>query len=301
MIGQTGIKVLLIEPDAEDAELVRSVLLDVEDAVYRLDWEADVAQGIAAWSRHAHDVCLLDWSAADPEAGCDLLEAIRSHAVLTPVIVLTRGLARRADMAAMQAGASDYLAKGQLDSLGLERALRYAVERHRLLIELSSRHEQLRILAIRDPLTGTLNRRTFLEQLSGQVSAASRHQHPLTLALAEVQQLRSINERYGHAAADEVLRTVGHVVAEGLRTEDVVGRYDGSKLAMALPYTTSAQAEMALARLRAKLAQREFRALDHQTFTARIVVGLAELGPGWSVEQLTTAAERALDGDPRCG
>ncbi|TVP45989.1 MAG: response regulator [Gemmatimonadales bacterium] len=137
------LRVLLVEDQEEDALMTRALLQNLPDTRTDVEWAPTPAGGLGALLERRHDVCLLDYHMGE-ETGLDVLKRARSQAVRTPVILLTGKGSRRVDLEAMRAGAVDYLQKGAIDPEALERALRYAVERHRAQEELRSSEERNR-------------------------------------------------------------------------------------------------------------------------------------------------------------
>jgi signal transduction histidine kinase len=129
------LKVLLIEDDEEDYLIARDVLSEVPGTRYEITWVSRSEEALAALLGGEHDVCLLDMRLG----GCTGLEILRqAHGVgcAIPVIMLTGAAEREVDVAAMDAGAADYLDKGRLDPRLLERVIRYAIGHKRGEIEL---------------------------------------------------------------------------------------------------------------------------------------------------------------------
>lgn len=93
---------------------------------------------------------------------------------------------------------------------------------------------QVQKLATTDELTGLFNRRHFFELARAELSRAVRHGLPLAAMLLDVDRFKSVNDTYGHAAGDQVLRQVAAVCRETLRAEDVLGRYGGEEFAVLL-------------------------------------------------------------------
>jgi diguanylate cyclase (GGDEF)-like protein len=114
----------------------------------------------------------------------------------------------------------------------------------------SSLHEQ----SVRDPLTGLYNRR-FLEQaLDREVRRAGREAVSLGVIMADLDHLKRLNDEFGHAAGDAVLRAIGAFLAANVRTEDVVCRYGGEEFALLLPKASLADAGLRAEALRAGVA-----------------------------------------------
>ena len=93
-----------------------------------------------------------------------------------------------------------------------------------------------------DELTGLRNRRAILQELDMLLAGARRHGHRLSVLMLDVDRFKTINDRFGHLAGDEVLREVARRIAARLRTEDVAGRLGGDELLIVLPDTDAAGA-----------------------------------------------------------
>ena len=109
-------------------------------------------------------------------------------------------------------------------------------------------------MALRDPLTGILNRRAILDQFSHELERARRLGSPLALAMVDIDNFKQINDIYGHLCGDEALRHCVGLITTRLRQSDSIGRYGGEEFLLLLPDTTPAGAYTVLEDLRAALA-----------------------------------------------
>ena len=135
------IRVLLVDDDQDYDVLTRDLLSEFQSGHYELDWKADYSAGLTAMLEQRPDVCLLDYDLGE-HTGVELLEAASQAGATSPVIMLTGHGGRQVDMAAMRAGAVDYVSKTAINAASLERAIRYAVERAATLrtVRESERH-----------------------------------------------------------------------------------------------------------------------------------------------------------------
>jgi diguanylate cyclase (GGDEF)-like protein len=154
--------------------------------------------------------------------------------------------------------------------------------------------EELERLATTDGMTNLTNRRHFLALAAAEWSRFQRYHRPLTLLLIDLDRLKTINDRFGHAAGDAAMITMAETFRSNRRDTDIVARVGGDEFAMLLPETDAAQAQIVAERLRRQLKQRPFTA-DGATVTVTVSIGLAAATVSMpSVDALMKAADRAL-------
>jgi diguanylate cyclase (GGDEF)-like protein len=201
----------------------------------------------------------------------------------------------------MQAGADDYLTKPfQRDQLATRLI---AADRitglHRQLASQQTELERLNEMLFQDSrhdrLTGLGNRRRLDEDLERLADQARRYDHRLAVVLFDVDRFKQYNDTAGHAAGDEVLRSVASALAAECRTGDAAYRYGGEELLVALPEQELEPATTAAERMRAAI---EALGIPHPGITPAGVVtvsgGVACLGPDETVASLLGRADAAL-------
>jgi diguanylate cyclase (GGDEF)-like protein len=151
--------------------------------------------------------------------------------------------------------------------------------------------EQLRALAEQDPLTGLLNRRTFMQELEEEVERARRYDRSLALVLGDLDHFKALNDTHGHPTGDEALRRLADVVTTGLRAGDSAFRIGGDEFALLLPETTEAEAEAAAHRLAAAFRLAADDAFADLGFTFGVAV---VPGDAFDSEALIRHADAAL-------
>ncbi|WP_189067500.1 GGDEF domain-containing response regulator [Deinococcus radiotolerans] len=112
---------------------------------------------------------------------------------------------------------------------------------------------QLFELATTDELTGLMNRRAWLARLDEVLHLGTRHGHPTSVVLIDVDHFKRVNDTHGHLAGDAVLRELGALLKDQIRLTDVAARYGGEELAILLPHTDAAGAYRLADRLRQAL------------------------------------------------
>lgn len=130
MLDVKTIKVLLVEDDEDDFIITRDLLAEIRSREFVLDWAKTYEKGLELMVLNHHDVCLVDYRLG-AHNGVELLRAAIERGCQSPVILLTTSGHQTVDVEAMEAGASDYLVKGDLESVSLERSIRYAIQRTR--------------------------------------------------------------------------------------------------------------------------------------------------------------------------
>ncbi len=136
-------RVLLIEDDEDDYLITRDLLEDIGDEQFELVWVPTFDLGREAIAKESVDICLVDYRVGE-RSGLELVQEARAAGAMVPMILLTGIGDRDIDIAAMRAGASDFLEKGQLTPILLERALRYAISQSQSKRELLEKSALLR-------------------------------------------------------------------------------------------------------------------------------------------------------------
>jgi len=209
--------------------------------------------------------------------------------VLFALVQLGAGAAYTAPLAA----AGDVEARAALHFLTLPAA--YAgIGIFSILLVATDLAEQMKRLAITDPLTGVLNRRGFLDAALRMVSHARRTASPLALIMADLDEFKRLNDSYGHAAGDRALRMFAGHLETALRRSDLVGRIGGEEFAVLLSGTDESSARFVAERLCHSLERASLEAA-HGPIRVTSSFGVALLGEDdGDVEDLMERADRSL-------
>jgi diguanylate cyclase (GGDEF)-like protein len=159
---------------------------------------------------------------------------------------------------------------------------------------------ELRRTAAIDPLTRALSRRGWEECATSQFRLSQQDKLPLSIAILDIDHFRSINDRFGHSAGDQILATLAAVCMETIREDDFFGRLGGEEFAILFPDTCADAAREIAENLRIGFEQVEHR--FSETVTATVSAGVAERIPGdKEIAALVDRADLALCEAKRSG
>jgi diguanylate cyclase (GGDEF)-like protein len=145
-----------------------------------------------------------------------------------------------------------------------------------------------------------LRREAILDQLDRELDRAQRYGRPLTLAMADLDYFKEVNDRYGHLAGDTLLKAISQVASDGLRSTDWIGRYGGEEFLVVLPETDIGGAVSVAEKIRALVQKTSVPMDDGSEVRVTISIGLASLREGHPRQErivardLIAAADRSL-------
>lgn len=152
--------------------------------------------------------------------------------------------------------------------------------------------EELRTLAITDPLTGLLNRRYLYERLEEEISRSFRYKRPLSILMVDIDGFKGYNDKLGHSMGDHALKLIGETTLNALRTVDIIARYGGDEFVVILPETEKSVAKSIAERLISDVGKTEFPPAKERL---TLSIGLASYPEHDStLEQLLQKADNAL-------
>ncbi len=160
--------------------------------------------------------------------------------------------------------------------------------------KLSEELKQVRVLSLTDELTELPNRRAFRRRLEDEIGRAERYESQLSIAILDLDNFKQINDSYGHAVGDDMLRLFAKEVLTIFRHHDMVSRYGGEEFAVLLPNTSEEGSLRALQKVRNKAIQ-TFYDHDGETIqTPTFSAGVAVYHPGETAESLINRADELL-------
>lgn len=283
------IKLLLIEDNPIEATLLSAVIAKagqqaaVTKYIYEVTWANSLEQGLGHLSDCCFDIILLDLSLPDSE-GLETLERLLAQEQNVPVVVLTGTNDEAIAEAAMQTGAQDYLVKGRWDSQLLTRAIRYSIERHRLM----------RSLTLVDELTGLYNRRGFLSLAEQHLKVALRTNSGCLLVYMDLDGLKQINDTLGHEFGSQAIADTGQILQRTFRESDITARLGGDEFTTLLHCTDRDHGGVIIHRLERALD--DYNECPERPFELHLSVGIAYFD--WqqpiSLDELMQQADQAM-------
>lgn len=219
--------------------------------------------------------------------GCNGMELAKIFGQLdilagVPIVFLSAESDLERQLFAMGMGADDYLVK--------------PIEPQHLVSSVSSRVQRgikLRSFMVRDSLTGLLNHTAITEQLARAVAQTKRRGAPMSLAMIDIDNFRSVNDTYGHAVGDQVIKCLARLLKQRLRETDLIGRHGGEEFAVILSHTDATAAAKVVDVIRNDFSH--VRHLANGTeFFVTFSCGIADCRDFNDLLTLGDAAEKAL-------
>lgn len=216
--------------------------------------------------------------------GIELAAVIRQEVmyVSTPIIFLSVETDIEKHLEAMRVGGDDFLLKPITPS--------------HLLATVEARARRARAITavmIRDSLTGLLNHTAIEEQLERELSLHQRHQGVISYAMIDLDHFKQVNDRYGHAMGDRVLRSLSRLLRQRLRQTDLIGRYGGEEFVVVLLGTDAKTAAKMLNDLRQAFSSLVFEAAG-QRFSVTFSAGVSSSPPLKDAVSVQNQADQAL-------
>lgn len=167
-----------------------------------------------------------------------------------------------------------------------------------IILDISDRkalEEELSELATLDPLTGLYNRREMSRLLDEEVARAKRYDRALSLLWIDFDHFKAINDDYGHAAGDSVLKATSTLLADSVRSVDMIGRFGGEEFVILLPEMDRNEASETAERLRSLISETPQPLGDGRTVPLTISIGVSVFpGNGADSGMLCAAADKAM-------
>ena len=221
----------------DDAAIRRLVRLFLTRSGYELKEFATGEEARRQLHTAPWDLAILDRRLPDMD-GVVLCHELKSDPELRNryVIMLTGEADQEDKVEGLDLGADDYITKPfqPAELLARIRAAKRLVDLQKELMETNKR---LELLSITDGLTKLYNHRYLQDELARAFEESQRYQRPLSLAIIDIDFFKKVNDSYGHAVGDEVLKGVAKIFQESIRATDLAARYGGEEFAVMMPET----------------------------------------------------------------
>ncbi len=281
------LRILLIEDSKGDALLIEKALNAAMPEGYSIQKAVTLEEALKLLPDHSFDVALLDRSLPDVE-GFDGLHSLQNIAPQLPIVLLTAYKDEQTALEAIEQGAQDYLYKDKIDGHIIKRALQYAV--------LRKEFEGVLIMRANfDNLTGLANRMLFESRLDMALAKMKRHSGEVAVLFLDLDRFKPVNDTYGHAAGDKLLKEVGGRLKGALRAYDTASRFGGDEFAILLEGLPKAQHAEIVAKKIIQLLDAPTNVFGNEV-TVGVSIGIAACASGQeiSAETLMQQADAAM-------
>ncbi len=287
------IKILLVEDDLFYEDYLSEIFAEETEISYELNHVVRIKDCVEHLEQDNFDVILIDLNLPDC-TGLDTIYEIESQASNTPIIVLTEQDDNELASQALQSGAQDYLVKGQIDRSTLERSIRYAIERNRLLEQLEESKRLQRHLAYHDALTILPNRHLLHDRLQQALAQSKRSGKLAALLFLDLDGFKRINDTLGHGIGDLLLKSVAKRLKTTVRQVDTVARLGGDEFTIVLLEINHAQDAKDVAQKILKVISQPYKIEEHELFvTASVGISIYP-DDGSDIESLIRKADIAM-------
>jgi diguanylate cyclase (GGDEF)-like protein len=228
-----SITLLLVVEDDPTANRLVEVLSRPDGVGYVITRVLRVEDALRLLQETPFDAMLLDLSVHEGP-GLDSLMRASAATRSIPVVVLTYQRDEATVLKAARAGAQDCLSRGEVTPELISRTIVHAIERHKILQDLTEAKQRQRFLATHDTLTELPNRYSFMQQLGPMLHAAKRRETKLAVLFFDLDGFKAINDNLGHGVGDELLTDVARRLRKAIRKCDLIARIGGDEFLAAI-------------------------------------------------------------------
>jgi two-component system cell cycle response regulator len=276
-------KILIVDDEPDTLEIIQA-LLSVEG--YNVIIASTGEDGVKEAQKEKPEVILMDINLSGID-GNEALRRIRKNNPIQCVIMLTAFATVDNAIRALKEGATDFVKK-PFENEHLIHIVNQALEKSRTLIEKEKLEEEVRRLSITDDLTGLYNYRHFFKTLESEIVRMKRQKTSLSLLMFDLDHFKRYNDLFGHLEGDKVLRKIGEIVRDSIRSNVDSGyRYGGDEFAVLLIGASLDQALAIAERIRSSIEQAGFQEIT-------VSIGLVEFQDHFNLEKFVKSADNAM-------
>jgi len=287
-----GGKVLLVEDGSASVERICRMLAPL----HSVDHEPDPQEALFRAAEGDYDLAIisLNLKQIDGLRLCSHLRSLHRTRVL-PIVVIADPDDNVRLLRGIDLGVNDYLVR-PIDRQEMLARVRTQVRRKRFSDRLRDNVQTAIEMAVTDGLTGLYNRRYLERHLATLVQQAAARQKPLSVFMLDIDHFKSVNDSYGHAVGDDVLREFSRRVRQAVRGIDLACRMGGEEFVVVMPDTDAARALVVGERLRQEIAADRFPvSANDQAIEVTVSIGIASLASAEDTpETLMKRADEAL-------
>ena len=262
---QRPIKVLLVDSDESYVDVLRDGFTEGHQDALDLEVVGELSQALAKLSQGGFDAILMSLDLADSR-GMVTFDRAYAFAPDVPIIVVTDEADEEAAVTTVQGGAQDYLVKAEVTPVMLARAVRHAIERHRLF-------SALRSLSLIDDLTGLYNRRGFSDLGEQYLKLARRSGRGVTMVYLDLDRFKTINDSLGHHVGDRALLKVADILRATFRRSDIIARLGGDEFGVLALKAADESSELLVERLRESIV--DFNESSPEAYQLSVSIGMS--------------------------
>jgi diguanylate cyclase (GGDEF)-like protein len=287
-----GFTIAIVDDDAAIRRLVRLLLTRAgyDTREYATGSEAQTALRSEFW-----DLAILDRRLPEMD-GLQMAAELKGNPEFRSryIIMLTGEDEQEDKVEGLESGADDYITK-PFQPRELLARIRAGERIVRLQKELLETNKRLELLSITDGLTKLNNHRYFQDELARAFEESQRYGRPLSLAMIDLDFFKKVNDTYGHAVGDDVLKRAAALFHESARSTDLVARYGGEEFAVMMPETELADAAVFAEKIRSLIASQPIET-QAGAIPATVSIGVASvpLSRILTAKELIVAADKAL-------
>ena len=277
-------KIVVIDDDKVLLDVIKQ-RLELDDYDVRLFNDSEVA---LRWFEQNSNIDLIITDVVMPvHDGFELAKRIkdRSEYQTTAMLFLTAESALEDKLKGFDLGADDYLAKPfELEELAAR------------VNSIISRRKLYEKNTLQDPLTGIHNRKYLFLKLKEEILRNKKTKGIFSVCMLDLDRFKYVNDKYGHQVGDETIKELVKMIADSVRTTDILARYGGEEFVILLLEATAENAKVVVDRIRQKLAAAEIRPGNGtESFCVTFSAGIAEFDKdGESEQELLSKADQAL-------
>lgn len=291
--------ILSIEDTDSDFESIETCLRD--ETFLGLSRVLTCSAALQRLEEDRFDLILLDYLLPDGNA-LDFMKTMHLKGFEIPVVFVTGQGDEMIAAKAIQAGAYDYLTKGKINKTSLLKAITYAMEKARLLKEISQIQKRIVEMSIQDELTGLYNRRYMEEMLEIEFSRARMYHTDLSCLIMDLDHFKEVNDSFGHAFGDLVLKEFAETLKNSTRNSDWRFRYGGEEFMLLVPGTDIHGARRMAEKIR-RMCEKKVYANKSHSAKVTVSIGIASKNHHQPdrPEDLMGYADKALYGAKNSG